>query len=55
MSESQPIQQPEAAQSERVPDLDPRQEEQLTDLVYRLLRNEILRERERSGERPVRR
>jgi hypothetical protein len=55
MSESQPMEQPEAAESDRVPDLDPRQEDQLTDLVYRLLRNEVMRERERSGERTVRR
>lgn len=55
MSESQPMEEPKAAESERVPDLDPRQEEQLTDLVYRILRNEIMRERERSGEHPVRR
>ena len=55
MSESQPVERPEGAESERVSDLNAREEEQLTDLVYRLLRNEIMRERERSGERPIRR
>jgi hypothetical protein len=55
MSESQPTEQTPAADEERVPDLDPHQVEQLTDLVYRLMRAEVVLDRERSGERSIRR
>lgn len=49
MSESQPTGTGGAAQAETVPELEPRQFEQLTDMVYRLLRDEMLLELERRG------
>jgi hypothetical protein len=38
------------SRDELVPELEPRQLEQLTELVYRLIREEWLRARERRGE-----
>jgi hypothetical protein len=49
MAESQPAGASDAAQGEVVPELDPKQIEQLAEMVYRLLRDEIRLELERSG------
>lgn len=40
----------QASQPERVPELEPRQLEKLTEMVYRLVREELLLTRERRGE-----
>jgi hypothetical protein len=49
MSESQPSGKSNAAQAEMVPELDPKQFEQLMEMVYKLLRDEMLLELERRG------
>ena len=53
MSESQSAERPETTENDRVPDLNPQQEAQLSELVYKLIRDEILQERERSGRRAI--
>jgi hypothetical protein len=55
MAESQPGQGPDAPEGEPVPDLDERQLLELTELVYKLMREEIILSSERSGQRPIRR
>jgi hypothetical protein len=49
MAESQPTGASDAAHGEMVPELDPKQFEQLAEMVYVLLRDEIRLELERSG------
>lgn len=49
MSESQPSGGPGAAKGETVPELDPKQFEQLAEMVYKLMRDEYLLELERRG------
>ena len=53
MAESQPTGASDPAQGEMVPELDPKQIEQLAEMVYRLLRDEIRLELERSGASPL--
>jgi hypothetical protein len=55
MAESQPSGTPDAASSgEKVPELEPKEFEQLTEMVYRLLRDEMLLELERRGAPSIR-
>jgi hypothetical protein len=54
MSESQPAGTADAAQAEMVPELEPKQFELLTEMVYRLLRDEMLLEVERRGAPSIR-
>ncbi|HWC28775.1 MAG TPA: hypothetical protein VG845_01725 [Dehalococcoidia bacterium] len=49
MAESDPSGETGAALTETVPEPDPKQFEQLTEMVYRLLRDELLVELERRG------
>jgi hypothetical protein len=53
MAESQPTGASDAAQGEMVPELDPKQFEQLAEMVYVLLRDEIRLELERRGASPL--
>jgi hypothetical protein len=54
MSESQPSSGAQAAQGETVPELEPKEFEQLAEMVYKLMRDEYLLELERRGAASVR-
>ena len=54
MSESQPSGGAPAAQGETVPELEPKEFEQLAEMVYKLIRDEYLLELERRGVPPMR-
>lgn len=54
MSESQPSGGSRGAQGETVPELEPKEFEQLAEMVYKLLRDEYLLELERRGAPSIR-
>ncbi|HEY7467287.1 MAG TPA: hypothetical protein VIB47_11415 [Dehalococcoidia bacterium] len=54
MAEGQPTGASDAGQGDMVPELEPKQFEQLAEIVYRMLRDEMLLELERRGAPSVR-
>ncbi len=54
MSESQPSGTSNAAEGEMVPEMEPKEFEQLAEMVYKLLRDEMLIELERRGAPTIR-